>query len=79
MCNTNRVTRSDERCRWWGGGAGLEEYWVAASLDAGWVAQKLSAVSRGPEGGRYPTGLVTVGDVALVAWIDGTFTRVVAS
>lgn len=44
--------------------------------DDGWMLQQ---VSDGSDEERYPIGKVAVGDVALVGWPDGSFTRVVAS
>lgn len=48
--------------------------WVVASLDAGWVVEEMASTAR-PED-RWPNAVAAVGDVALVAWSDGTFTRI---
>ena len=52
------------------------EFWVLAALDDGWTLQQ---VSDGSDEERYPTGMVAVGNVALVGWPDGSFTRIVPS
>lgn len=51
--------------------------WVVASLDAGWVVEEM-ANSATPEE-RWPNAVAAVGDVALVAWSDGTYTRITPS
>jgi len=52
-------------------------HWVLANLDAGWVVEELGRIQGGE--GRWPMGAVVVDDIALVAWSDGTFTRITPS
>ncbi len=50
-------------------------YWVLASIGDGWIVQQ---VSDGTDESRWPAGVAVAGDVVVVAWSDGTFTRVTA-
>ena len=60
------------------------QYWVMASVGDGWIVEPIAGgsddgVENGFEEGRWPSGVVAAGEVVLVAWSDGTFTRVVAT
>ena len=48
-------------------------HWVIASVGGGWIVQQ---ISDGTDDGRWPMNVAVAGDVVLVAWSDGTFTRV---
>lgn len=58
------------------GEASIPVYWVIASVDTGWIIEQ---VSDGTDGSRWSSGVAAVGDVVLLAWSDGTFTRLTAS
>ncbi len=59
-------------------------YWVLAPVGDGWIVEQIdSGAADGAETAldeqRWPSGVVAVGDVVLVGWSDGTFTRVTAT
>jgi hypothetical protein len=64
-----------------GPGAGVAEpvapsHWVMASVGDGWMVER---ISDGSDDSRWPSGVVASGEVVLVGWSDGTFTRIAPS
>jgi len=51
-------------------------HWVMASVDGGWIVEQ---ISDGTDDSRWPGGAAVVDDVVLVAWSDGTFSRIAAT
>ena len=47
-----------------------------ASVDGGWIVQQ---ISDGTDDSRWPAGSAVVDGVVLIAWSDGTFTRIAAT
>ena len=65
-------------------GPSAPQYWVVASVGDGWIVESIADGSADRaendfEQNRWPAGVAVAGDVVLVAWSDGTFTRIVAT
>ncbi len=58
----------------------VPSYWVMAAVGDGWIVEQIIDGSDTDfEEGRWPSGVVAAGDVVLVAWSDGSFTRIAAT